>query len=124
MVTIVVILNLGIACLCWYGVWHLGRLRQRLVRITAALTVAECHTHRVLQNAPNFWTQGQVGTTGLRLRYQGLLRQFQQLQQILTLLGLGQLVWRQVWKQERPPYGSKATRTSGRFYRSILSNLR
>lgn len=124
MVTIVVILNGCIACLCWYGVWRIWRLRQALVRVTTALTVAERNTHRVLQDAPDFWEQGQIGTAELRLRYQTLLLRFQQVRQILTLLGFGQLFWRQVWKpQGRPQYSSK-TRAAGRLHRAIFKELR
>lgn len=124
MVTIVVVLNGCIACLCWYGVWRLWRLRQALVRITAALTVAERNTHRVLQGAPVFWQRGQLGTVELRLRYQTLLLQVQQVRQILTLLGFGQLLWRQFWQAQGRPSLRRRTRALSGLYRVGFKSLR
>lgn len=95
MLTVVLILNLLIAGLCWYGVWRICQLRQALARATAALTLAERSTYNVLHNAPSVILQGQLKTYQLQSQYQQVLRQLQSVKQILTLLGLGQFVWRQ-----------------------------
>jgi hypothetical protein len=95
MLTGVLILNLLLAGLCWYGVWRIWQLRQALVRATSALTLAERSTHHVLHHAPDAILQGQSKAYELRGQYQQVLLQLQTVKQILTLLGLGQFVWRQ-----------------------------
>jgi hypothetical protein len=103
MLTIVLILNMLIAGLCWYGVWRIWQFRQALVRVTAALTLAEQDIQQVLQDAVYTVRQGQTGTTQLRQQYQQVLRRLQQVQQVIGLLGLGQLIWRQ-YKRQYPQY--------------------
>lgn len=95
MLKVVLILNLLIAGLCWYVVWRVWQLRCALSRVTNALVVAERSTHRVLYRAPEAILQGQSNTYQLRYQYQQVLLQIQQVRQILTLLGLGQVIWRQ-----------------------------
>lgn len=95
MLTVVLILNLLIAGLCWYVVWRVWQLRHALSRVTNALIVAERSTHRVLYQAPEAILRGQSNTYQLRYQYQQVLLQIQKVRQILTLLGLGQMIWRQ-----------------------------
>lgn len=95
MLTVVLILNLLIAGLCWYVVWRVCQLRRALARATAALAVAERNTYRVLHSAPDAILQGQSKTYQLRGQYQQVLVQLQSVKQILTLLGLVQFVWQQ-----------------------------
>jgi hypothetical protein len=94
MTTIVLILNGLIALLCLYVAWQLCRLRSVLANAADALTIAERTTHRVLYNAPEAIGSGQLGSFQLRQRYRLLSLQLQQVQQVLSLLGLGQVVWR------------------------------
>lgn len=95
MVTTVLILNGLIALLCLYAAWQVCRLRSTLSAIADSLTAAERATHRVLHGAPQAITTGQLGTAQLRQHYRLLTLQLQQVQQVLALLGMGQLVWRQ-----------------------------
>lgn len=99
MVAIVLILNMLIAGLCWYGVWRIWQFRQALVRVTAALTLAEQDIKQVLHDASDTLYQGQIGTAQLRQHYQQVLLRLQQVQQVIALLGLGQLAWRQYRRQ-------------------------
>lgn len=94
MLTFVLMLNLSIAVLCWYGVWRILQLRRALVGVTKALTAAERSVDQVLQTAPESWLQGQVKLYQLQHHYELALLRLQQVRQILTLLGLGQFVWR------------------------------
>jgi hypothetical protein len=118
MLIIVLILNMLIAGLCWYGVWRIWRLRQTLVKVTAALTLAEQDVRRVLHDAVQTIYQGQTGTAQLRQQYQQVLWKLRQMQQVIALLGLGRLVWQ---KYERR-YGQQVT--SDRFVQSaqVASN--
>lgn len=93
MVTVVLALNLLIALLCLYVAWRIWRVRLSLGHIADILTAAERSTHAALHNAPQAIVRGQTGTYLLRLKYQQLALQLQKVQQILTLLGLGQLAW-------------------------------
>lgn len=99
MLTVVLVLNLLIAGLCWYVAWRVWQLRRALAKVTAALVVAERCTHQVLQGAPDFLMQGQTGAYQLRNQYQQVLLRLQQVKQILSLLGLGQFVWRQYFRR-------------------------
>jgi hypothetical protein len=94
MVTVVVVLNLLISLLCLYGAWWVWNLRRSLAAATKVLTDAERSTYAVLHGAPNAISQGQLGSRGLRDRYQQLELQLQQVQKVLGLLGLVQSFWR------------------------------
>ena len=95
MVTVIIVLNLLIAGVCLYVSWRLWQMRSALANAADVLTVAEQNTRRVLQNAPQAIVQGQVGTYELRQHYQRLTLQLRQVQQILALVGLGQVAWQQ-----------------------------
>ncbi len=95
MLTLVLIFNLAIAGFCWYLVWRIFQLRRALTGAADALILAERHTHRVLQAAPEQWLQGQINTHRLHHQYQFALLRLQQVRQLLTLLGLGRFIWRQ-----------------------------
>lgn len=92
MVILVVILNSLIGLGCLYATWRMWHLRRTLAAIADALVIAERNTHRVLHNAPNTITKGQLGVYQLRQQ----TRQLQQMRQILALVGIGQslLQWR------------------------------
>ena len=94
MVTVVVILNLLITLLCLYVAWRMWQLRRVLAKATDALIAAEHSTHKVLNDAPEFVLRGQTGVAHLRKQYLRAAVQLQKAQQILTLLGLGQFVWK------------------------------
>lgn len=95
MVTVIVVLNLLIAATCLYIACRLWQLRSALAIAADILTIAERNTRRVLQNAPQAIIQGQVGTYELRQHYQRLIVQLHQVQQVLALVGLGQVAWQQ-----------------------------
>lgn len=95
MVTVLVAVNLLIAGVCLYVAWRLWQVRSALATAADVLTVAERNTRRVLQNAPQAIVQGQVGTYELRQHYQRLMIQLRQVQQVLALVGLGQVAWQQ-----------------------------
>jgi hypothetical protein len=94
MLTVVVVLNVLISLICLYVAWRVWNLRRALAAAADVLTIAERNTYAVLHGAPNAISNGQVGVQGLRERYQQLEVQLQKVQQVLTLLGLGQSVWR------------------------------
>lgn len=99
MVTVVLVLNGLLALLCLSAAWQVWRWRSTLAHVADALTAAERTTHRVLQGAPQAIATGQLGSAQLRQHYRLLALQLRQVQQILALLGLGQLVWRQYKRQ-------------------------
>ncbi len=94
MVTVVVVLNVLISLLCLYVAWQVWNLRRTLAVVVDAITIAERNTYAVLHGAPNAISKGQLGVHGLRERYQQLELQLQQVQKVLTVLGLLQSLLR------------------------------
>jgi len=94
MVTVVVVLNVLISLLCLYVAWQVWNLRRTLAAVVDAITIAERNTYNLLQGAPNAISKGQLGVHGLRERYQQLELQLQQVQKVLTGLGLLQSLLR------------------------------
>jgi hypothetical protein len=98
MLTVVVVLNTLIALICFYVAWQIVKLRRKLAKIADTLTSAEKSTHSVLSRSPERISKGERGIHRLTERYQQLEPQWQKIQQVLTLIRLGQKVWqRQVW---------------------------
>ncbi|MCU0526067.1 MAG: hypothetical protein MUF72_14700 [Elainella sp. Prado103] len=122
MLIFVLVLNLSIASLCWYGVWRIWQLRRALVGVTQALTTAEYSVNQALQSAPELWLAGQVNVQHWHHQYELALLRLQQVRQILTLLGLGQFVWRRY--ADRNASQSRSPQMSKRPDRSSLQKLR
>lgn len=101
MVTVVLIFNLLMALLCGYVAWRVWQLRNALAKIADALTVAEQTTHEILWDAPQGIAQQQIRTYQLRQDYTRLILQLQKTQQVLALLGLGQLVLRRYQRNSK-----------------------
>jgi hypothetical protein len=93
MVFTVLIINLGISGLCWYGVWQLVKIRRSLVIAVQGLDIAEQNTHAVLHGAPLAIARGQIGVYQLRQQYRRLELQLQKVQMLLSLLSWGQMAW-------------------------------
>jgi len=123
MVIVVLILNGLIALLCLYAAWQICRWRSILARAADALTAAERSTHRVLHHAPQAIATGQIGTSQLRQQYRVLSLQLQQVQQILSLLGLGQLVWQQYRRNFHRPKSSTSRSHYRRDYSDSIDSI-
>jgi hypothetical protein len=93
MVTVVITINMLIASGCLYVAWQVWKLRIALSRAADGLIAAERATAQVLSGAPQGIGRGETGVYQLRQQYQQLEIKLQRVQQILKLLGLGQLVW-------------------------------
>lgn len=93
MVVVVVICNLLIAGVCLYVAWQVWKLRKALAAAADALVIAERSTYAVLHGSPEFVLRGQGGTHHLRQQYRQLELQIRKVEQILSLLGVGQIVW-------------------------------
>ncbi len=94
MVIVVVVINLALALMLLYGAWRVRKLRQPLGRIADIISRFERSIHRVLQAAPNAILKGQLGIQLLGQKRSQLEPQLQRVRLVLTLLGLGQQVWR------------------------------
>ncbi len=101
MITVVVVLNVLISLLCLYVARQVWNLRRSLAATADVLTLVERNTHNVLYGAPQAISQGQLGVHSLRGRYQQLELQLQQVQKVLTVLGLVQSFWRAQSRQLR-----------------------
>jgi hypothetical protein len=112
MVAVVIILNLLIATGCLYVAWQVWKLRSALSKAADALVSAERATHRVLSGAPRGIGKGETGAYHLRQKYQLLEVKLIQVQQILKLLGLGQIVWR--WYGKKLPVFKQSVRAAAK----------
>jgi hypothetical protein len=92
-IVVVIILNLLIATGCLGMAWQVWKLRSALSKAADAMVSAERATHRVLSVAPQGIGKGETGVHHLRQQYRLLEVKLLRVQQILKLLGLGQLVW-------------------------------
>lgn len=101
MVTVVVILNVLIALLCFYVARWLTKLRKKLAKAADTLISAEKSTNKVLTSSPKTIYKGQKGAKALGERYQALNRQLEQLEKVLGLLNLAPKLWRQqaTWRR-------------------------
>lgn len=104
MVTIVVVINTLIAMMLLYVAWRVRLLRRRLKRIADTLIAAERSTHAVLHPAPNAIYRGQQGIHKLRQGKEPLQLKIQRVRQVLSLLGLGQQLWRRFFVVERSQF--------------------
>jgi hypothetical protein len=86
--------NVIIGLICLLLAWRLWRLKQALAQVADTLLAVERVIHNVLKPAPRYILIAQSGTHGLRAKYQQLGFQLEGIQQILSLLGFGQQVWR------------------------------
>lgn len=94
MITLVITFNLLLALGCFYLAWKVWQFRRAVATTADVLLLAEKNTHAVLHGAPDAILKGQMGTHQLRQSYQRLEPQYQQVRRALTLLSLGQTVWR------------------------------
>jgi len=101
MVFVVVTINLTLALMLLYGAWRVRKLQRPVARLADVISRFERSTHRVLHRAPYAISKGQVGIYRLRQKQQQLEPQLQRIQQVLTLLGLGQQVWRRFLLSQR-----------------------
>jgi ParB-like chromosome segregation protein Spo0J len=93
MVAVVIVLNLLIGVGCLVVARRVWKLRSALSKAADALISAERATDKVLSGAPRGIGKGETGVRSLRRQYQNLEVKLLRVQQILKLLGLGQLVW-------------------------------
>jgi hypothetical protein len=116
MVAVVIVLNLLIGVGCWVVARRVWKLRSALSKAADALVSAERATHRVLSGAPRGIGKGETGVRSLRRQYQNLEVKLLRVQQILKLLGLGQVVWQWYGKRysQKLPLLSQSGRASSK----------
>lgn len=104
---IVVVINLALALILGYLAWHVWQLRLQLAAIADILSTYERNIRAGLTIAPQAIATLQLGIHQLRqppLQDLELLR----LQQVLTLLGVGQQIWQQSRLVRRSKFLRKA----------------
>ncbi|ACK71772.1 conserved hypothetical protein [Gloeothece citriformis PCC 7424] len=93
MLIFVIICNFVLSTLNLYIALRLWRLRRTLKRITRTLTFVERRIDTIFTPAPQFVIKGQQGTHALRLYYQQLSFQLEQVQKLIRLINLGLRIW-------------------------------
>lgn len=99
MITLVVTLNFLIAVIFLFAAWKVWKLRKTLAKVADTLVSIERSTHAILNGAPEAILKGQGGASLARQKYQQLEPQMRRVQQVMSLLKLGQGVWR--WQSRR-----------------------
>jgi hypothetical protein len=93
MVVFVVILNvlLGLGCLgVAYAAWL---VRRKIASATSGILSVERSVDRILHPAPNAIFKAQRGSQSAREKYAKLEIQTQKMQQIVSLLSFGRILW-------------------------------
>lgn len=108
MVTVVIVINLALALMLMYGAWCVWQLRSQLAQLADSLSTYERSIHTGLSGAPKA-----ISTTQISIRQQrqrSLLQDLQllRIQQVLTLLGVGQQIWQQSRLARRSRFFQKA----------------
>lgn len=113
MVTVVVVINLALALMLMFLAGVMWQVRSLLAQLTDILSTYERSIHAGLRDAPTAITTAQVGIAQLQQR--SLLQDLQllRIQQILTLLRIGQQIWQ----------SSQFTRRS-RFFKKALAQYK
>ncbi|MEG4505227.1 hypothetical protein QUA81_15150 [Microcoleus sp. F6_B4] len=99
MLSAVVIINLLISLVCFYIAAKVWKIRRTIALFEIRIAAIERCSSNVLSASPDFFANRQQGARQLRLRYQQLELQLQQVEQLLGLLGLGRMLWR---RRDRP----------------------
>lgn len=108
MVTVVVVINLALALMLMYLAWIMWQVGSQLAQLTDILSTYERSIHAGLGDAPTAITTAQVGIAQLQQR--SLLQDLQllRIQQVLTLLGIGQQIWQSSRFARRSRFFKKA----------------
>lgn len=94
MVTFVVIHNFLVGFACLVIARQIWKFRNKLATISEQILAVERAVDRILYPAPATIRKAQVGTSRLRDRYEQLGVQYARVQQIISILSVGQLFWR------------------------------
>lgn len=105
---IVVVINLALALILVYVAWRVWQLRLQLAQVADILSTYERTIHAGLRGAPKAITTAQLSIRQARQR--SLLQDLKllRLQQVLTLLGVGQQIWQQSRWARRSKFVRKA----------------
>ena len=108
MVTVVVVINLALALMLLFFAWVMWQVRSQLAQLTDALSTYERSIHAGLCDAPTAITTARVGIAQVQQR--SLLQDLQllRIQQVLTLLGIGQQIWQSSRSARRSRFFKKA----------------
>jgi len=106
MLTVVLIINGVIGLACLFIAWRLWTLKNQLAQTADTLTSVERKVHRVLYRAPEYIQRGKSSTHQLRQSLQHLEPQLQRMQQLMSLLSIGQLLWQRRFVLSQRPKSS------------------
>ncbi|MGJ5672098.1 MAG: hypothetical protein ACR9NN_00495 [Nostochopsis sp.] len=93
MVKVVVVINTLISLILLYTAWRVWQLRLLLARLTNLFIIAERCSHALFSQAPQVLDIRRQNIHHLRQINQALELQIQQLQQIFSVLFIGQRFW-------------------------------
>lgn len=99
MVILIVTINLFITLLNIYIAIKIWQLRQIIAKITTIVLNCDLYFYALLHNTPQLIYQGKDKIQNLKIQYQTLQLQLQQIRQILLLLNWSYRLWRGYLKQ-------------------------
>jgi hypothetical protein len=95
MVLFVVITNVILGLICLRLAQQLWALKLRFTKIASSTLAVEQYLYQLLYSAPAKLTKATLSVNKARYGYQGLEQKLQKIQKFLSLLSLGQSLWRQ-----------------------------
>ncbi|MBM0743280.1 hypothetical protein JOY44_16950 [Phormidium sp. CLA17] len=95
MVPFVVCFNILIGFICLIVAQKLWALKLKLPKIASKLSGVEQYFYRLLYAAPTKLGKATLSVNKARYGYQGLEQKLQKIQKFLSLISLGQSLWRQ-----------------------------
>lgn len=95
LVIVVLLINISLALVGFYGAWRLWQWRSDLVQVRSSLDETEVWLQQVLAEAPLRLLQGQLGLVTVRQRYVLPWQvQWQQTRRAIALVSFTLSVWR------------------------------
>mgnify|MGYP000037560781 FL=1 len=94
MVLFVIITNVILGLICLRLAQTLWALKLKFTKIAGSTLAVEQYFYRLLYNAPTKLDKATLSVNKARYSYQGLEQKLQKIQKFLSLISLGQSLWR------------------------------
>lgn len=99
MVVLIVVINLFITLLNIYIATKIWQLRQIIAKITRVISNCDLYFYALLHNTPQVIYQGQDKIQQIKIQYQTIQFQLQQIRQIILIFNWSYRIWRGYLKQ-------------------------
>lgn len=94
MVSFVIVTNVVLGLICLRLAQTLWAIKLRLTKIAGTTLAVEQYFYQLLYSAPTKLNKATLSVNKARYSYQGLEQKLQKIQKFLSLVSLGQSLWR------------------------------